>query len=166
MRLLGFSGHSGAGKTTLIEALLPEFGRMGLAVNVIKHSHHDVELEPPHKDSARLRRAGAQEVLLATPYRYAIMCELHGAIAEPSFESLLARLSPSDLTLVEGYHHIAMPRIVVHRAALSKPPRGLDDANLLAIACDTLPDLPPHLPQWPLDDPQRIAMLIRQVLCC
>jgi energy-coupling factor transporter ATP-binding protein EcfA2 len=81
--VFGIAGRSGSGKTTLIEAMLPLLGARGLKVSVIKHSHHDFEMEPPGKDSARFRQAGAQEVMVASPFRYAIVRELRGA-PEPS----------------------------------------------------------------------------------
>ena len=98
-RVLGIAGWSGSGKTTLLEYLLPQLIAQGLRVNVIKHSHHDLVLEPAHKDSARLRAAGAAEVLLASPYRYALIHELRGA-AEPTLAEQVARLSAADLTLI------------------------------------------------------------------
>lgn len=93
LRIFGICGRSGQGKTTLIEALLPWFSARGLVVNVVKHSHHSIELEPPGKDSARYRAAGAGEVLIASPYRYAIVRELHDA-PEPPLADLVARLAP------------------------------------------------------------------------
>src|SRR5258708_28553306 len=95
--ILGVVGWSGSGKTTLLEYLVGQLAVRGLRVNVIKHSHHDVLLEPPHKDSARLRMAGAAEVMLASPFRIAIMRELRGE-AEPSLSEQIARLAPADLT--------------------------------------------------------------------
>ena len=92
--VLGVVGWSGSGKTTLLETLVGRLAGAGVRVNVVKHSHHDVTLEPPHKDSARLRAAGAQEVMLASPYRVAIVRELRGA-AEPPLAALLARLEPA-----------------------------------------------------------------------
>ena len=80
--MLGVVGWSGSGKTVLLESLVAALARQKLRVNVVKHSHHDVMLEPPHKDSARLRAAGAAEVMLASPFRMAIMRELRGE-AEP-----------------------------------------------------------------------------------
>src|SRR5690554_7816348 len=93
--IFGIAGRSGSGKTTLIEAMLPLLQAMGLRVNVIKHSHHDLQLEPPHKDSARFRQAGAQEVMVASPYRYAIVHELRGR-PEPPLAEQIARLSPAE----------------------------------------------------------------------
>lgn len=97
--IFGLVGRSGSGKTTLIEALLTPFGAQGLRVNVIKHSHHDVQFEPPCKDSARFRTVGAAEVLLATPYRFAVFHELHDKPEptleqQPALRPLLGRFWP------------------------------------------------------------------------
>src|SRR5471030_3302854 len=91
--VLGVIGPSGSGKTTLLEFLVTELAARGLRVNVIKHSHHDLELEPPRKDSARFRQAGAADVMVASPFRYAIVHELRGA-PEPTLAEQMARLPP------------------------------------------------------------------------
>lgn len=133
--VLGIVGYSGSGKTTLLEFLVTQLAARGKRVNIIKHSHHDVELEPPHKDSARLRMAGAAEVLLGSPYRYAIVHELRGA-PEPTLEQQIARLAPADLTLVEGFKFTAYPKLEVYRAALDRPARHGDDPHIVAVASD------------------------------
>ena len=153
----GITGHSGSGKTTLIERLLPLLAARGVSVNVIKHSHHDLALEPPGKDSARFRAAGAAEVLVASPYRFAIMHELRGA-PEPTLAEQLARPSPADLTLVEGFKHEAIPKIEVWRAALGLPLALAGDANLLAIASTDQSDS--ALPRLDLDDAAAVADFI------
>jgi molybdopterin-guanine dinucleotide biosynthesis protein B len=134
-RLLAVVGWSGSGKTTLLEYLVTALAARGLRVNVIKHSHHDVVLEPPHKDSARLRHAGAAEVMLASPHRIAIVSELR-AQAEPPLAALLPRLSPADLTLVEGYKWEPIPKLEVHRPLLGQPPVYPDDQHVIAVAAD------------------------------
>jgi molybdopterin-guanine dinucleotide biosynthesis protein B len=132
-QVLGVIGWSGSGKTTLLEYLVGQLAAGGLRVNVIKHSHHDIVLEPPHKDSARLRMAGAGEVMIASPYRYAIQHELRGE-PEPSLEEHLARLAPAELTLVEGYKWEAIPKLEVFRPELGRAPLYPDDANVVAVA--------------------------------
>jgi molybdopterin-guanine dinucleotide biosynthesis protein B len=134
-RVLGVVGWSGAGKTTLLEYLVARLSASGMRVNVVKHSHHDVQLEPPHKDSARLRQAGAAEVMLASPYRIAVLRELRGA-PEPSLAELLPRLAPADLTLVEGYKWETFPKLEVVRAQLAQPPIYPDDPHVVAVASD------------------------------
>ena len=133
--VLGIVGWSGSGKTTLLESLLPMLTVRGVSVNVVKHSHHDVMLEPPHKDSARLRNAGAAEVLLSTPFRYVIARELQGN-AELALEELLARLAPADLTLVEGYKWATIPKLEVFRPIVGKAALYPDDAQIIAVASD------------------------------
>jgi molybdopterin-guanine dinucleotide biosynthesis protein B len=128
-------GWSGSGKTTLLEFLVTQLAADGLRVNVIKHSHHDVLLEPPHKDSARLRMAGAAEVMLASPFRVAIMRELRGE-GEPSLAEHVARLAPADLTLVEGYKWEPIAKLEVYRPSLGKPALYADDVNVVAVASD------------------------------
>lgn len=137
-RVLGVVGWSGSGKTSLLEELIKRLAEQGLRINVVKHSHHDVELEPPRKDSARLRMAGAAEVMLASPYRVAILRELRGA-AEPALAEHLARLAPADLTLVEGYKWERMPKLEVFRPSLSKPALYPEDPDILAVVSDAPP---------------------------
>ncbi len=159
--VFGIAGRSGSGKTTLIEALLPLLGARGLRVNVIKHSHHDFQMEPPGKDSARFRTAGAQEVMIASPYRYAIVHELRDA-PEPSLEAQLARLSPADLVLVEGFKQAAIPRIEVYRPALGKPPLHTEDPGFLAVVTDAPQGI--ALPCLPLNEPARVADFLCRTL--
>lgn len=134
-KILGVVGWSGSGKTTLLEYLVTRLAERGLKINVVKHSHHDVMLEPPHKDSARLRLAGAAEVMLASPYRVAIMQELRGT-PEASLCEQLARLSPADLTLVEGYKWEPIPKLEVHRPVLGQPALYPNDEHIVAVASD------------------------------
>ncbi|NYT64778.1 molybdopterin-guanine dinucleotide biosynthesis protein B [Alcaligenaceae bacterium] len=155
-RVLGVVGRSGNGKTTLLEYLLPHLVAQGLRVNIIKHSHHDIQLEPAHKDSARLRTAGAAEVLVASPYRVSLVQELRDQ-AEPSLSEQLARLSPADLTLVEGYKQIAMPKIEVYRPEVGKQPLYPHDEHILAVASDaSAPPMDRSLDWLDLRQPQQI----------
>ncbi|QNB01380.1 molybdopterin-guanine dinucleotide biosynthesis protein B [Massilia sp. Se16.2.3] len=146
--MLAVVGWSGSGKTTLLEFLVGALAARGLRVNIVKHSHHDIVLEPPHKDSARLRAAGAAEVMIASPYRYAILRELRGE-GEPPLAAQLARLAPADLTLVEGYKWEALPKLEVYRPALGRPPLYPDDPLVVAVASDEAPDEAGlHAPPW------------------
>lgn len=156
-RLFGIVGRSGQGKTTLIEALLPQFRALGLTVNVVKHSHHVLEFEPPRKDSARFRAAGAGEVLIASPTGYAIVRELRGE-PEPMLPELLTRLSPADLTLIEGYSQADMQRLEVVRPASGLEVLYPADSRIIAVASDAALDVP--LRCLPLDDPACIAAFI------
>ena len=156
-QIIGIIGWSGSGKTTLLEALLPRLAACGLRVNVIKHSHHDITLEPPGKDSARLRAAGACEVMLASPHRFVIAHELR-AEPEPSLDQLTARLAPADLTLIEGYKWAAIPKLEVFRPAVGKSAHYLDDAHIVAIASDAPapPDLDSARTWLDLNQPEQV----------
>lgn len=159
MKVLGIVGWSGSGKTTLIERLLPRLAQDGLKVSVIKQSHHDIDLDRPGKDSWRHRQAGAHEVLLSTPYRWMLMHELRGA-PEPDLDTLLARLSPCDLVLVEGYKRVHVPKLEVWRSALGKPCLYPDDPHIKAVASDVpLPDIR----RYDLNDIAAICRFIREV---
>lgn len=161
--VLGVIGWSGSGKTTLLEFLVAGLAREGVRVNVLKHSHHDIQLEPPHKDSARLRTAGAAEVMVASPYRIAIVHELRGA-AEPSLDALLARLAPADLTLVEGYRWAPLPKLEVYRPELGKPPIWPDDAHVVAVAANVPApaDLGSHVAWLDLARPADVLAWLRR----
>src|SRR5688500_3027582 len=102
MRTFGFAGWSGSGKTTLLEKLIPRLVARGLRVSLVKHAHHDFDVDVPGKDSYRHRHAGCQEVLVSSANRWALMHELRDA-DELTLEEVLARLSPCDLVLIEGY---------------------------------------------------------------
>lgn len=156
-KVMGVIGWSGSGKTTLLEFLVGRLAGEGVRVNVIKHSHHDIVLEPPHKDSARMRTAGAAEVMIASPYRTAIMRELRG-IEEPPLAEHLQRLSPADLTLVEGYKWEPLPKLEVYRPEVGKPPVYPDDPHIVAVASSApAPDaLAPHVAWLNLDDPDGV----------
>lgn len=163
--VLGVVGPSGSGKTTLIEYLVTELAARGWKVNVIKHSHHDFEIEPPRKDSARFRQAGAAEVMIASPYRFAIIHELRGA-EEPGCDEQLARLKPADLTLVEGFHAWQIDKLEVYRPVAGQPPRYPDDPSIVAVASDQpAPDgLPPRLRWLDLSSPATVlAWLVKKI---
>lgn len=160
MKVLGIVGWSGSGKTTLIERLLPLLRQQGLRVSVVKQSHHDVEIDRPAKDSWRHRQAGAHEVLLSTPYRWALMHELRGA-PEPGLDELLRHLSPCELVLVEGFKRADYPKLEVWRSVLDKPLLHGDDPRILAVASD----VPlPGLRRYDLNDTEAICRLIVEVI--
>jgi molybdopterin-guanine dinucleotide biosynthesis protein B len=163
--VLGIVGTSGSGKTTLLTWVVQQLAGQGLRVNIIKHSHHDIELEPPRKDSARLRMAGAAEVMIASPYRVAIMQELRGA-PEPSLAEHLARLSPADLTLVEGYKWEPLPKLEVYRPSVGKPALYLDDAHIVAVASDIArpPGLPDALAWLDINQPEQVLAWVTRYL--
>lgn len=132
--VLGIAGWSGAGKTTLIEALVPRLRAAGLTVSTIKHTHHGVDLDRPGKDSWRHRQAGAHEVIIASPGRWALLHEEPGA--EPGLPALLDRLGAVDLVLVEGFRRYPIPKLEIHRPALGRPPLWPDWPDVVAVATD------------------------------
>lgn len=154
MRLMGLSGWSGAGKTTLIATLIPELRRRGLTVSTIKHAHHAFDVDKPGKDSYIHRESGAQEVLVSSAHRFALMHELRGA-PEPTLAELLKRLSPVDLVIVEGFKRDPHPKMEIHRVAVDKAFIHPDDPHIRAIATDAPGPFP--LPRFDLDDIAAIA---------
>ena len=140
MKVFGFAGWSGSGKTTLIEQVIPEITRRGLKVSVIKHAHHGFDIDKPGKDSYRHRDAGATEVLITSPERWALIHELRDA-PEPPLPELLARMEPVDLVLIEGQKHLQIPKIEVWRPALGRTPRYGEDPCVIAVATDAMEDL-------------------------
>ena len=157
MRIFGLAGWSGSGKTTLLAALIPKLVAGGLTVSTIKHAHHQFDIDQPGKDSWRHREAGASEVMVASGRRWAIMRELRGA-PEPALEQLVARMSPVDLLLVEGWKRHPHPKLEVHRPSVGKPLIYLDDPHVVAIASDE--KLAAPIPLLPLDDAAAIAVFI------
>ncbi len=158
MRIYGVTGRKNAGKTTLVAALVAEFAARGLRVSTLKRSHHDADIDQPGRDSHRHRSAGAVEVILSTPQRWAHMHELRGA-DEPPLADLLARLSPVDLVLIEGWKDAGHPKIEVFRAALAQKPLAPDHPAIRALASDC-GDQDTGLPALDLDDIAGIADFI------
>ena len=155
MRVIGVAGWSGAGKTTLIKALIPRLLARGLRVSTVKHAHHRFDVDQPGKDSWEHRQAGATEVLVASAARWALMHELRDA-PEPSLRFLLGRLAPVDLVLIEGFKREPYPKIEVFRAEAGKPPLHPEDPAVVAVASDVpLPEA--GIPVVKLDDLEAIA---------
>lgn len=161
MKVLGLAGWSGAGKTTLIEKLIPLCVADGLKVTLIKQTHHDVDIDQLGKDSWRARQAGAHEVLLASGQRWALMHERRDG-AEPGLQDLLARLAPVDLVLVEGYKREAIPKLEVYRSANNQPWLYPGDAAIVAVASDVAP--PAGIMRLDLNDAAAIYQFIRTTM--
>jgi len=156
MKTIGFVGYSNTGKTTLIEKLLPLFTARGLRVAAIKHAHHGFDMDRPGKDSYRYRVAGAQQVLIATAERWALLTETPRPAA---LADLLAELAPCDLVIVEGFRGEGrFPRIEVRRTANTEPPLFPHDPNIIAVAADHAVETP--LPVLDLNDAAKIAAFI------
>ena len=158
MKVVGFAGYSGAGKTTLIERLIPALKLRGQRVSVVKHAHHSFDIDHPGKDTWRHREAGAFEVVVASSQRLALMREFERP-TELSVHQLIAELYEGvDWVLVEGFKRAAIPKIEVHRAVVTEPLLHPDDPNIIAIATDAR--LGASLPQLDINDPVQVADFI------
>lgn len=167
MRVYGVTGWKNAGKTGLMERLVTEICARGLTVSTIKHAHHETEIDHPGRDSYRHREAGAREVLVSSPVRWALMHELRGA-SEPVLDDLLARLSPVDLVLIEGYKRAPHPKVEAHRLETGRPLLAPENASVRAVASNAAPGDPAlagvSVPVLPLDDTATIAdFILREV---
>ncbi|MBY0296434.1 MAG: molybdopterin-guanine dinucleotide biosynthesis protein B [Methylobacterium sp.] len=159
MRVIGLAGWSGAGKTTLLGRLIPALTGQGLRVATLKHAHHAFEVDQPGKDSYRHREAGASEVIVSSSRRWVQIHEV-GEGAEATLPELLARLTPCDLVLVEGFKREAHPKLEVFRAANGRPPLHPEDPRIVAVASDR-PFPEARVPVLPLDDVAAIAAAVR-----
>ena len=159
MKVIGLAGWSGAGKTTLLQRVIPHLLKEGLRVSVIKHAHHEFDVDVPGKDSWVHRQSGATEVLVSSTRRWALMHELRGA-AEPRLGELLKKMSRVDLVIVEGFKREPHRKIEVHRAANQKPLLFPDDPGIVGIATDT--GVATTLPTAHLDDVEAVAALLQR----
>ncbi|MGR3757334.1 MAG: molybdopterin-guanine dinucleotide biosynthesis protein B [Tranquillimonas sp.] len=157
MKVYGVTGWKNAGKTGLMERLVAEFTARGVSVSTLKHAHHSFDVDHPGKDSHRHRQAGAQQVLLASRNRWALMTELRGD-DEPPLEALLAKLAPVDLVLVEGWKRDAHPKVEAFRAETGNPLIAPTDPTVRAVAADGPLDL--DRPVFDLNDTGAIADFI------
>jgi len=158
MKTFGIMGWKNNGKTGLMERLVREITARGFTVSTIKHAHHRFDIDQKGKDSFRHREAGAQEVLLSSSNRYALMHEVRGEV-EPTLEVLLGKLSPVDLVLIEGYKRDTHAKIEAHRTAVARPLIARDDKTVVAVASDIeLTGL--AQPVFSLDDTKAITEFI------
>ncbi|KIU44168.1 molybdopterin-guanine dinucleotide biosynthesis protein B [Bradyrhizobium sp. UASWS1016] len=157
MKVIGLAGWSGAGKTTLLSRVIPYLRGRGLRISVIKHAHHEFDVDVPGKDSWVHRQSGATEVLVSSTRRWALMHELRGA-DEPRLPELLAKMASVDLVVVEGFKREPLNKIEVHRAANGKPLLFPDDPCIVGIASDVA--IETRLPIAHLDDIAAVAELM------
>jgi molybdopterin-guanine dinucleotide biosynthesis protein B len=150
VKLFGLTGKSNSGKTTLLVQLIPLLKAKGLSVSTIKHGHHVAELDTPGKDSDRHRVAGANETIFSTVNGYAITHSRAEDEPEPDLATLVSRLTPVDLVLVEGFKREPIPRLEVFRPSTGKAALYPDDPSILAVASDV-----PHGEGWPQAAPPR-----------
>jgi molybdopterin-guanine dinucleotide biosynthesis adapter protein len=164
--VLGFCAYSGTGKTTLLARLIPLLKARGLHLALLKHAHHTFDIDQPGKDSYELRKAGAEQVVVASRQRLAYIKELGSGAAEPQLADVLPCLDTRglDLILVEGFKHAPIPKIELHRPALGKPVIHASDPEVIAVASD-LPLAPARgIPRLDLNAPEEIAAFILQWL--
>lgn len=158
MKIYGVTGWKNSGKTTLMERLVAEFVARGLKVSTVKHAHHDTDIDHEGRDSYRHRGAGATEVVLSSPRRWAVMHELRDS-PEPPLAELLGKLSPVDLVLVEGYKRAPHPKVEAYRLAAGRDLLARSNDTIRAVASDTaIDDI--SLPVIDLNDTTAIADFI------
>lgn len=158
--VIGITGWKNAGKTTLVEKLVTHFTALGLKVATVKHAHHEFDIDHEGTDSFRHRKAGARETAIVSARRWALMHELDGE-GEPPLSSVLEKLSPCDLVIVEGYKREGHAKIEVRRGA-SGPKLAPDDPSIVAIASNA-PDGGESLPVLDMDDAPAVARFILQL---
>lgn len=132
-KIIGVAGFKNAGKTTLVERLVGELTKRGYRISTVKHAHHSFDIDHEGRDSFRHRAAGASEVAVISQQRWAIIHESRGE-EEPSFATILAKLSLCDLVIVEGYKHGSHRKIEVRNLALDHPELAGEDPSIVAIA--------------------------------
>ena len=164
--VLGFAAFSGTGKTTLLEQLIPLLKQAGIRVALIKHAHHDVDVDTPGKDTWRLRHAGANPVLLATRKRWALMGEEEDDYEDPQLARIVTQLNPAifNLILVEGFKHEAIQKIELHRQTLNKPYIYPEDPLIIALAHDSTHIEKLNIPQLDLNKADGFVTFIQQWL--
>lgn len=157
--VLGFAAYSGTGKTTLLVQLLPRLKARGLRIGMIKHAHHSFDVDQPGKDSYELRKAGAEQMLIASERRWVLMRD-NPEPQEPLLADLLLRLDRDqlDLILVEGFRSVPFPKIELHRPATGHPLLHPTDSSIIAVASDI--SLTTPLPQLDINRPDDILEFI------
>lgn len=158
MRRFGLAGWSGSGKTALITRLIPLIAARGLTVSTVKHAHHSFDTDQPGKDSFEHRAAGATEVCVSSENRWALVHENRGA-PEAALDALIARMSPVDLVLIEGYKALPHDKLEVHRPSLGQPLLAANDPHIVAVASDA-PVAGLAVPVLALDDAAAITDFI------
>lgn len=161
--LLGIAAYSGTGKTTLLKCLIPLLNARGVRIALIKHTHHDMDVDTPGKDSYELRKAGAEQTLVASDRRWALMTETPEQTTL-DLVFLASRIDPArcDLILVEGFKHDAIPKIALYRHAVGKPFANIIDEHVIALASDSVQEC--DIPLLDINRPESIAEFISQWL--
>ncbi|CDH23384.1 molybdopterin-guanine dinucleotide biosynthesis protein MobB [Xenorhabdus bovienii] len=157
--LLGITAYSGTGKTTLLKQIIPLLRQQHIRVGLIKHTHHNMDVDQPGKDSYELRKAGAAQTLVASQQRWALMTETPD-LPELDLHYLASRFDADslDLVLVEGFKEEAIAKIALYRHGLNIVFDQILDPHVIAIASDT--PLATSLPQLNINQPQQVTAFI------
>ena len=163
--IIGLCAYSGSGKTTLLEKLIPVFSSYQLKVAVIKHAHHSFDIDHPKKDSYKIRKAGAQQILISSRNRWALIHENEDSHSELTIEDALQqlRVEAIDFVIIEGYKTAPIPKIEIHRPDLGKALISNSDKHVIAIATDDK-NIQSSLPLLDLNDPSQIANFIKDFI--
>ncbi len=164
--IIGLCAYSGSGKTTLLEKLIPIFNSQHINVAVIKHAHHTFEIDRPEKDSYKIRKAGAQQILISSQKRWAFIHENITDNSELSLQDALKHITVEniDFVIVEGFKTAPIYKIEIHRPALDKPLISDDDEHVIAIATDEPSKVNTTLPLLDLNNPMQIAQFMEQFI--
>ncbi|OCG06908.1 molybdopterin-guanine dinucleotide biosynthesis protein B [Gilliamella sp. wkB178] len=157
-KILAICGYSNSGKTTLLKKIITHLSKQGFKVAILKHAHHDMDIDLPGKDSYELRKAGASQTIIACDNRYAMVCETPNQTAD--LKTLINKFTDVDLILVEGFKDEPLPKIICHRNTLQKS--LFIDEFTIAIASDELLDL--SIPQFNINQPLPIIEFIKNYL--
>ncbi|KMW72665.1 molybdopterin-guanine dinucleotide biosynthesis protein B [Photorhabdus luminescens subsp. luminescens] len=157
--LLGITAYSGTGKTTLLKQVIPLLRQRQIRVGLIKHTHHDMDVDKPGKDSYELRKAGAEQTLVANQQRWALMTETPDSM-KVDLNYLASRFDPNslDLILVEGFKDEPINKIALYRNILNHRLSDLLDQHVIAVASDE--KLETILPQLNINQPKQVADFI------
>ncbi len=161
--VLGFTGFSGSGKTTILTQVIRHLEKSGKTVAVIKHSHHRFDIDKKGKDSYKFRASGAQQVIVASQNRYALMVEKKQE--EPDLTYLINKLDLEglDLILFEGFKHENYPKIEVHQKSQERPLLYPKDSFIIALATDDLAH-PAPIPILDIHDISSIFEFVEQMI--
>ncbi|MDH5445215.1 MAG: molybdopterin-guanine dinucleotide biosynthesis protein MobB [Gammaproteobacteria bacterium] len=164
--VLGFAAWSGTGKTTLLKQLIPLLKDKGICIGMIKHAHHNFDIDKPGKDSYELRKAGADQMLIASQRRWALMVETPELDGDPDLNKIIEQLDYSrlDLILVEGFKHVSFPKIELYRPSVGKETLFSQDTSIIAIATDSPTSITTSLPVLNINIPASIADFITDYL--
>lgn len=159
--VIGFAAYSGTGKTTLLIKLLPLLNKHNIRTGVIKHAHHTFDIDHKGKDSYELRKAGAEQMLIGSDKRWALIVENNSSTGK-TLDDFINQLDHDrlDLILVEGFKPEAIPKVELYRPSLGHKPFYPEDESIIAVATDAELPVETGLPVLDLNNPEKIATFI------